>query len=83
MAGISKAELARQLRGHIELLQGAGVNELPIKTRAAPRPVAQQSRAAPAATRAPAPSPAFVAAKPAAPRVLKPSVVPSAAGVGL
>lgn len=75
MAGISKAELARQLRAHIELLQGADVNELPIKTKTAPRPAAQQSRTQPTVTRAPA----FVAASPAAPRELKPVIVPSAA----
>lgn len=34
---ISKPDLARQLRGHIELMAGGGVRELPVKTKAKPK----------------------------------------------
>lgn len=35
---ISKSQLARQLRGNLELLAAGGVNELPVKAPAQPRP---------------------------------------------
>ncbi|MCC6463832.1 MAG: uracil-DNA glycosylase [Planctomycetes bacterium] len=71
MARPGKAELARQLRGHLELLAASGVRELPVKART--------TKAAPvkaAAKLAPKP-----AAAPAQPRVAagKAVIVPSVA----
>ncbi|MCC6574295.1 MAG: uracil-DNA glycosylase [Planctomycetes bacterium] len=67
-----KSDLARQLKGHLELLQTAGVTQFPRKPRA---------KAAPAAATKAAPPPAIVqpaVAKPAAQRQIKPVIVASA-----
>lgn len=71
MPRLTKSDLARQLKGHLELLASGGMTHMPRKTR--------PSTARP---KAPAPRPAPSAAKPAA-RGLRPVIVPSAALVEL
>ncbi|MBK9975579.1 MAG: uracil-DNA glycosylase [Planctomycetes bacterium] len=78
MARISKANLARQLRGHVELLAGAGVNDIPMprkKTATKPAQGAKADNAAPSRTA----SHAKPAANQPAAVAGKPVVVPSAA----
>lgn len=49
---ISKSELARQLRGHVELLAGGGVKELPVgKRKVAPKAAPKAAAATPAGPR--------------------------------
>ena len=72
MARPTKSELARQLRGHVELLQAGGLSHVVVKRKAsssktAVAPVAKQPSAAPVAK----PQPAKAA--------LKPVIVPSLA----
>lgn len=73
MARPTKSELARQLRGHLELLKAGGLAHVALK-RKAQRP--KEVRTPPAArVAAPAPAPTLAAPKP----VAKPVIVPSVA----
>lgn len=72
---LTKSQLARQIRGNLELLAAGGVNELPVKL---PPPPPAPSRGKPA--RAPAPAArAAAATQPAAQVGPKPVIVASAA----
>ncbi len=51
---LSKAQLARQLRGHLELLAAGGVRELPVATRSQPTRKPAPKRQAPPRMAAPA-----------------------------
>lgn len=76
MARISKAELARQLRGNLELLQLGGVNELPVKRTRKPATKPQSQGRAPAVA---APLPAQARAGAPAAKSGTPVIVPSVA----
>ena len=78
MAGISKAQLARHLRGHLELLQSAGVSELPIRPRGPGRVARPHAEVTARAGALPASAPTFVSARRAPVKELKPVIVPSA-----
>ena len=72
MARPSKSELARQLRGHVEMLQAGGLSHVAVKRKAAP----STSLPAPAARQ---PSPAAAVKAAPAKAALKPVIVPSVA----
>ncbi|MBX3461123.1 MAG: uracil-DNA glycosylase [Planctomycetes bacterium] len=72
---LTKTQLARQIRGNLELLATGGVNELPVKL---PPPPPAPSRGKPARAQAPTARPA-VTTQPAAQVGRKPVIVASAA----
>jgi DNA polymerase len=76
---IGRKQLARQLRGHVELLAAGGVNELPVKIKRAAKP-APAGRQAPPPKPSPKPASKAATSAPAATAAgFKPVIVPSVA----